>query len=477
MVYVSDVITDKNTVNIPDHVFREYDIRGVVGEELTDEFAYLLGRALGKLYKDENIKTAAVGRDARASSGRFSERIICGLTESGVDVFDIGLVPTPVLYYSLFNLDIDGGVMITGSHNPPNENGFKICLGKSTIYGRAIRNIREIMIHRDFVSGRKGNCAQISLNREYIDEICKSLSTCQGVRRIKAVVDAGNGTGNIIAPSLYRCMGHDITELYSKPDPEFPNHHPDPTVPENLEDLIAKVSEIGAEVGIAFDGDGDRMGVVTGSGDILWGDQLLIFFARDVLARRPGAKIIGEVKCSEALFEEIERLGGKSIMWRVGHSLIKAKLKEEKAVLAGEMSGHLFFADMYYGYDDAIYAGARLLELLSRSEITLQELANTLPKTYNTPEIRIECPEELKKIVVEYVADAFSEDLHVSRIDGARIKFPHGWGLVRASNTQPALVLRFEATRPGHLDKISAGVRAKVSEALCRCVSNQGYPK
>ncbi len=466
MTHIDDAVMNKDSVSIPGHVFREYDIRGVVEKDLTREFVFLLGRALGRLYANENVRAVAVGRDARASSPGFRDELVRGLVRSGIDVYDIGLVPTPVLYYALFNLDVGGGVMITGSHNPPQENGFKICLGKSTIYGRTIQDVREIMISEDFISREEGTCVSVSLNKKYVNEICEELRIGTGARRIKAVVDAGNGTGNIVAPDLYRCMGHDVTELYSEPDPAFPHHHPDPTVPENLCDLVKKMRETGAEVGIAFDGDADRIGVVTGGGDILWGDQLLIVFARDILLRRPGAKIIGEVKCSEALFEEVEKAGGKSVMWKVGHSLIKAKLKEDEAVLAGEMSGHLFFADTYYGYDDAVYAGARLLELLSRQDRSLQEIVKTLPKAYNTPEIRLECPENLKQAVVERIAADFSKEFHVDRIDGVRVKFPHGWGLVRASNTQPVLVLRFEAESPELLEAISADVRGKVQEAL-----------
>ena len=466
MTLTGDVVMGKDTVRIPDHVFREYDIRGVVDKDLTREFVYMLGKALGRLYVSEKVRAVAVGRDARASSPGFCDEIVRGLLESGIDVYDIGLVPTPVLYYALFNLDVGGGVMITGSHNPPNENGFKICFGKSTIFGQAIKDIRDIMVREDFVFGEEGTCVSVSLNEKYVNEVCEDLRIQPGARRIKVVVDAGNGTGNIVGPDLYRCMGHDVIELYSEPDPTFPHHHPDPTVRENLDDLIRKMLEEDAEVGIAFDGDADRIGVVTGEGDILWGDQLLIIFARDILSRQPGSKIIGEVKCSEALFAEIEKAGGKPIMWRVGHSLIKAKLKEEEAALAGEMSGHLFFADRYYGYDDAIYAGARLIELLSRSDKSLQEVADTLPTMYNTPEIRLECPEKLKQAVVEQIAAHFSEDFDVHRIDGVRIKFPHGWGLVRASNTQPVLVLRFEAATPEHLEEISTAVHRKVDEAL-----------
>ncbi|HXL03307.1 MAG TPA: phosphomannomutase/phosphoglucomutase [Bacillota bacterium] len=476
MTHTGDVVVGRSAHGIPGHVFREYDIRGTVDKDLTREFVYMLGRALGRLYASKNVKSVAVGRDARASSPGFRDEIVGGLTKSGIDVYDIGLVPTPILYYALFNLDVGGGVMITGSHNPPNENGFKICLGKSTIYGRAIQEIRDIMVNEDFVSGKDGTCRSVSLNEKYINEICEDLHIKPDGRKIKAVVDAGNGTGNIVGPDLYRCMGHDVIELYSEPDPAFPHHHPDPTVPENLRDLILKMAETGAEAGIAFDGDSDRIGVVTAGGDILWGDQLLIIFGRDILMRQPGAKIIGEVKCSEALFEEIRKAGGTPIMWKVGHSLIKAKLKEEEAALAGEMSGHLFFADRYYGYDDAIYAGARLLELLSRSEMNLQEIARTLPKMYNTPEIRLECPEHLKQAVVQRVAADFSKDFLVHRIDGVRVKFPHGWGLVRASNTQPVLVLRFEAASPEYLDEISAEVQTKVEEALAELSAAHSQP-
>ena len=373
MTLTGDVVMDKDDVRIPDHVFREYDIRGVVDKDLTCEFVYMLGRALGTLYARKNVSAVAVGRDARSSSPGFRDELVRGLLESGIDVYDIGLVPTPILYYSLFNLDVSGGVMITGSHNPPNENGFKICFGKSTIFGQAIKDIKDIMVREDFISREEeGTCVSVCLNEKYVSEICKDLRIESGARRIKVVVDAGNGTGNIVGPDLYRCIGHDVIELYSEPDPTFPHHHPDPTVPENLNDLIRKMSEEDAEVGIAFDGDADRIGVVTAKGDILWGDQLLIIFARDILSKQTGTKVIGEVKCSEALFEEVEKAGGKPIMWKVGHSLIKAKLKEEEAALAGEMSGHLFFADRYYGYDDAIYAGARLIELLSRSDKSLR---------------------------------------------------------------------------------------------------------
>ncbi|MEW6228053.1 MAG: phosphomannomutase/phosphoglucomutase [Bacillota bacterium] len=451
-----------------EHIFREYDIRGVVGRELTRDLVYLLGRALGTFYARKRVSSVALGRDARTSSPAFRDEMCRGLVESGLRVYDIGLVPTPLLYFSLFNLDVGGGVMITGSHNPPDENGFKICLGTSTIYGDAIQEVKSILLEQDFTAGN-GTCASVSLNDAYISRICGDLSTCPGCtgrRPIKVVVDAGNGTGNIVATDLYARMGHEVTDMCSEPDGRFPHHHPDPTIPENLRDLVSEVSRTGAELGIAFDGDADRIGVVTAGGAILWGDQLLILFARDILAGHPGAKIIGEVKCSEALFQEVKKAGGEPIMWKVGHSLIKAKLKEENALLAGEMSGHLFFADRYYGYDDAIYAGARLLDLLSRSSITLDDMARSLPRMFNTPEIRMECPEAAKQAVVQEVAAAFASDYEVNCADGARIRFPHGWGLVRASNTQPILVLRFEADGPEALEEIKSVVSGKVQDIL-----------
>lgn len=457
--------SDGRGVGSTDHVFREYDIRGIVGKELTCDFVYLLARALGAFYAGKGVGSVTVGRDARLSSPGFRDEMCRGLAESGLRVYDIGLVPTPLLYFSLFNLDVGGGVMITGSHNPPDENGFKICLGKSTIYGDAIQDVKSILLAQDFISG-EGTCCQVSLGDTYIQEICRDLARGPGHRRVKVVVDAGNGTGNIVATDLYTRMGHEVSGIHSEPDGRFPHHHPDPTIPENLRDLMGEVVKTGAEVGIAFDGDADRIGVVTPGGAILWGDQLLILFARDILTAHPGAKVIGEVKCSEALFREVEGAGGEPIMWKVGHSLIKAKLKEENALLAGEMSGHLFFADRYYGYDDAIYAGARLLDLLSRSSTTLEDMASSLPKMFNTPEIRTECPEEAKQAVVQEVAAAFASDYEVNPVDGARIRFPHGWGLVRASNTQPILVLRFEADSPEALQEIKSVVSGKVQHVL-----------
>jgi len=473
-------------VHVPDYVFREYDIRGVVGKELSAAFVYWLGRALGTFYQHHGVGSVSIGRDARTSSPTFRDEIARGLVESGVNVLDIGLLPTPVLYFSLFNLDVGGGVMITGSHNPPDENGFKVCLGRTTIYGDAIQQIKRIMLQGEFVDG-SGSHLDASVNDAYIMTIAEDLAAwgvgrsagaglhagVAGRRRVKAVVDAGNGTGNIVALDLYRSLGHDVVGLYSEPDGRFPHHHPDPTIPANLQDLIEEVGRARAELGIAFDGDADRIGVAAGDGTILWGDQLLILFARDILATRPGAKIIGEVKCSEALFDEVRKAGGVPIMWKVGHSLIKAKLKEEGALLAGEMSGHLFFADRYHGYDDAIYAGARLLDLLSRSGRSLDDFVRTLPRMYNTPEIRVDCPEAAKKAVVERVAAAFGREHEVDCVDGARIRFARGWGLVRASNTQPVLVLRFEAESPTALEEIRDAVSREVEAALV-CAAGEG---
>ncbi len=449
----------------PDHAFREYDIRGTAGTDLTPGFAYVLGRALGAFYRSEGVAAVSVGRDARASSPGLRDELCRGLVQSGLRVYDIGLVPTPLLYFSLFHLSVGGGVMITGSHNPPDENGFKVCLGRTTVYGETIQRIKDIFARRDFIEG-DGERLSASLQDVYVAALSRGLARKPGSRTVRVVVDAGNGTGNIVAPELYRRMGHEVVELHSEPDPTFPHHHPDPTVPENLRDLVCEVARRRAELGIAFDGDADRIGVVTEDGDTLWGDQLLILFARDILARHPGAKVIGEVKCSATLFDEVRRAGGEPIMWKVGHSLIKAKLKEEGALLAGEMSGHIFFADAYYGYDDAIYAGARLLELLSSSRATLQALARSLPRTYATPEIRIPCPDAAKRAVVERLARDFARDYEVNTLDGARISFPGGWALVRASNTQPVLVIRCEADGPDVLGAIEAEVGEAVANAL-----------
>jgi len=360
-------------------------------------------------------------------------------------------VPTPLLYFSLYRLKVDGGVQITGSHNPPEYNGFKVCLDKSTIYGEEIQKIRKIGESGVFAEG-KGEIETAEIIAPYLDDVLKGIKAGPVARKV--VVDAGNGVGGLVAPQIYERMGIGVERLFCEPDGRFPNHHPDPTIPENLDPLIGKVRGNGADLGIAFDGDADRIGVVERDGRIIWGDQLMILFSRDILKQHPGAKIIGEVKCSQTLYDDIKRHGGIPIMWKAGHSLIKGKMKAEGALLAGEMSGHLFFADRYYGFDDAIYAGARLLEILTRDEKTLRDHLADVPVLVSTPEIRMDCADEKKFDVVARLVESFKKDYDVIDVDGARVLFQGGWGLVRASNTQPVLVLRFEALDEKRLQEI-----------------------
>ncbi|MBL7175913.1 MAG: phosphomannomutase/phosphoglucomutase [Desulfobacteraceae bacterium] len=445
------------------NIFREYDIRGRIPDELDQEIVYRMGLSFGTYYHDRGAVKIGLGRDCRLSSVEFREALVKGLQESGIGVIDIGMVPTPLLYFSLFHLDLDGGIQLTASHNPPEYNGFKVCLGKTSIHGEEIQKIREIGESGKFYRG-KGSVEEIDVIRSYLDYLQENLH--QGSVPRKVVVDAGNGMGGMVAPEVYATMGVEVETLFCEPDGRFPNHHPDPTVPENLTDLISKVSELSADLGIAFDGDADRIGVVDSEGAIIWGDQLMIIFSRDLLERNPGAKIIGEVKCSQILFDDIRSHGGDPIMWKVGHSLIKSKLKEEGALLAGEMSGHLFFADRYFGYDDAIYAGARLLEILTKKEESIMDLLADLPRTVNTPEIRLDCPDEKKFHVVSSLVEDFKKEYEVIDVDGARVIFDGGWGLIRASNTQPVLVLRFEAQEETRLEEIRQIFMDKLNRIL-----------
>ncbi len=448
-----------------ENIFREYDIRGVVGKDLTEETVYDVARAIGAFYRNNDATRVSVGRDARESSPIFRDLMIRGLTETGCDVTDVGMVPTPLLYYTLFaeGFDMDAGVMITGSHNPADNNGFKICLGKSTIFGEQIAEIKRIAKTKDFASG-KGTATERDIVQSYNDYVKANIKL--GSRKLKVVVDAGNGMGGIIGAPLYKEMGCDVVELFCEPDSRFPNHHPDPTVLENMQHAIAAVSEHRADLVIAFDGDGDRIGVVDENGKVIWGDQLMVIFARSILQEIPGATFIAEVKCSQTLFDDIEKHGGNAIMWKVGHSLIKAAMKEKHAALAGEMSGHIFFAHRYFGYDDAVYSGARLLEILSYTDKPLSALLADLPPTIYTPEIRFDCPDDKKFDIVKRLTAEFKKTHKVIDIDGARILFEHGWGLVRASNTQPVLVMRFEADTEANLQTIQAEVEAKLQELL-----------
>jgi phosphomannomutase/phosphoglucomutase len=444
-------------------VFREYDIRGNADRDLDDGFANDLGKAIGTHLKRAGAKKITLGRDCRVTSPRLHKALRAGLMSTGVHIIDVGIVATPLLYFSVFHFDADGGVQITGSHNPPEDNGFKILRGKSTIHGAEIQQLRELVEKRDFETGL-GVASDMPIEPAYIDMAASKIKL--GPRRFKVVVDAGNGVGGTCVPLLQR-LGFDVTGLFVEPDGRFPNHHPDPTIEKNVADLKAKVAELGAEVGIALDGDADRIGVVDAKGRIVWGDQLMILFARSILKEQPGATFVSEVKCSKAMYDEIAKAGGKAIMWKVGHSLIKEKMKEEKALLAGEMSGHIFFAHRYYGYDDAIYAAARLCELLTQEEKTLTDLVDGLPKLFNTPEIRYELPDEIKfdvvrRVVEHFKASAEKEGHQVVDVDGARVTWKDGWALVRASNTQAALVLRFEAETEPRL----AEIRKKVEGTL-----------
>ena len=441
-------------------IFREYDIRGVVDKDLTQESVERIGKGVGTYVRRKGGKTLTVGYDMRISSIPFRDSLVRGLNSTGCNVIDIGMVPTPVAYFSLHHLKPDGGVMITGSHNPAEFNGFKISQGVHSLYGERIQELRKLIEHNDFESG-SGKLEYKNILEDYIKNICDSVKIS---RSIKVVVDGGNGCFGIVGPELLKRVGADIIELYCEPDGNFPNHHPDPTVKKYLVDLIDKVKEEGAELGIGFDGDADRIGIVDEKGNIFWGDQLLMLFSRDLLKRKPGATIVGEVKCSQNLFKDIELHGGVAVMSAAGHSLIKKKMQETNALLAGEMSGHICFADRYYGFDDAIYAACRFLQIVDSSEKKVSEMLADVPKTASTPEIRVDCPDDRKFQIVRELKESFKKHYDVIDIDGVRINFENGWALIRASNTQPVLVLRFEANNTDQLDEIISLVREEMSK-------------
>ena len=434
-------------------IFREYDIRGLVGRDLTEDVVEKLGRGLGTIVRRQGGRWIVVGRDCRESSTRFREAICIGITSTGLHVVDVGIVPTPVTYFAANTLPVDGLAMITGSHNPPEYNGFKVGSGKTTFHGSEIQELRKLIEAADFERGSAGKVIQFDIVTPYIHFIRQTLAV--GRKGMRIVVDAGNGTGGVVAVPLFRAMGFEVVPLFCEMDPTFPNHHPDPTVTKNLEDLIRAVKREKAEVGLAYDGDADRLGVIDDAGNILWGDQLMILFARSVLREVPGAAIVGEVKCSFTLYDDIQAKGGRPIMWKTGHSLIKAKMKEERAELAGEMSGHIFFRNRYFGFDDGIYSSARLLEILTREKRKLSELLLDVPKTFSTPELRVETVEDKKFKIVQRATETFrKQGYRIIDVDGVRLTFPDGWGLIRASNTQPLLVLRFEAKTPERLEEI-----------------------
>ncbi len=442
-------------------IFREYDIRGVADEELLSEDVVLLGQAFGTYMQRHAGRKVSLGRDTRLSSPRLRDALMQGLKASGCEVTDIGVVPTPVLYYSAIHLKTDGAVMITGSHNPSEFNGFKTVCGDGTIHGAAIQEIRRLIETGDLATG-EGSESSADLVTPYVKEVAAQFDF---KRRIKVVFDAGNGTGGPVMHRLLETLNVEATELFFEMDGRFPNHHPDPTVPANLAALIAKVKETGAEVGIAFDGDTDRIGAVDEQGTVVWGDQLMIIYGREILTRKPGATFIGEVKCSQLMYDDLNARGGNAIMWKTGHSLIKAKMKESHAELAGEMSGHMFFADRYFGFDDALYSACRLIEIVAASGQPLSHQLADLPHTVTTPELRFDCPDERKFDVVGKAMAALRARHKTVDVDGVRVIFPHGWGLVRASNTQPVLVMRFEATTPELLAEYRAEVEQVVRDA------------
>lgn len=451
-----------------EQIFREYDIRGIYGTELTDENAYLIGKAFISLIKkdtDKEPKKLSIGMDARLHSEKLKRSLIKGITESGVNVIDLGMCPTPLQYFSLFRLPLDGGIMITGSHNPPEYNGFKLSIGKETIFGEKIKLLRKIILDKDFITNEKrGTVENYDIIEDYKNFMIDQFSSFEG---IKLVIDSGNGVAGLVAPEIFKKLGAEVIELFSEPDGRFPNHHPDPVVLENIQILRDTVLKEKAHIGIGYDGDADRLGVIDENGNVVWGDQLMIIFARDVLSKNPHAKIIGEVKCSQIMYEEIKNMGGIPIMWKTGHSLIKKKMKEENALLAGEMSGHIFFNDRYFGYDDAIYASLRLVDIMKRNckPYGLSQLLKGIKSCHISPEIRINCPDDKKFIIVEKIKEHFNKYECIT-IDGVRINFPKGWALLRASNTQPVLVLRFEAETEEALKEMQFLVHQRLFEVF-----------
>ena len=434
-------------------IFRQYDVRGVVDDDLTVEAARAIGGAYAALMRERGVAgEVAVGRDNRPSGTKLREALVDGLTSAGVSVVDIGVVPTPVLYWSLHHLKVIGGIQITGSHNPPEYNGFKLCFGTESLHGQDLQHLLAL-IRANAAPAGQGAVRHEALIDRYVADVVQRTGPL--ARPMKIVYDCGNGAGALVAPQLMRALGVSAVGLYTESDGTFPNHHPDPTVPENLQDLIAAVKREGAELGVAFDGDADRIGLVDDEGRIIWGDHILILYARDVLARTgTGQPIIFDVKCSQALTDEIARAGGKPVMWKTGHSLIKDKMKEQGAPLAGEMSGHMFFSEGFYGHDDALYGAARLLRIVASSHHTVRDLLADVPPFVSTPEIRVECGDERKFELVHRAVAHFRALYDVIDVDGVRVLFGDGWGLIRASNTQPILVTRYEARTAERLAEI-----------------------
>ncbi|MCP4701946.1 MAG: phosphomannomutase/phosphoglucomutase [Gammaproteobacteria bacterium] len=448
--------------NLPSSVFRAYDIRGIVGKTLTADSVYAIGQAIGSEAHARGQQELAVARDGRLSGSELIKALKDGLRAAGRDVIDIGMTTAPMLYFAAHFLKTGSGVMLTASHNPPDYNGLKIMLGQETLSGDAIRALKTRIDNDDMESGRGGS-RHMNINDAYIERITRDVCLLPGRPPFKVVIDCGNGVAGLMAPRLLRALGCEVTELYCDVDGNFPNHHPDPGKLENLQDLMEAVTSGGADLGLAFDGDGDRLGVVDANGCVIWPDRLLMLFAADVLARCPGAQIIYDIKCSRHLQTVIKQHGGKAMMWKGGHSFMKAKLKETGAPLAGEMSGHVFFKERWYGFDDALYAAARLLEILSRDKRPPAQVFAALPDAVNTPELYMEIPEERKfPFMQQFIERAQFTDAELTAIDGLRVDFANGWGLLRPSNTTPCLTLRFEANDEAALTAIQAQFRKEL---------------
>ncbi|MBI5498508.1 MAG: phosphomannomutase/phosphoglucomutase [Deltaproteobacteria bacterium] len=443
------------------HIFREYDIRGVHQVDLDEEVAQLIGRSYATFFRNKGgTGKLMVGRDMRLSSPSLHGALVRGLLKGGMEVVDIGMVATPVQYFAIHHADAAGGIQVTGSHNPPDHNGFKISFGKATLHGHEIQEMLRIATAGKFAEG-EGTLEHMDLTDAYLTALQARLRPLK--RRLRVVVDGGNGMGGPYACRLLETLGCTVIRQFIEPDGTFPNHHADPTVEKNVEPLIARVRQEKADLGIAFDGDADRIGVVDNQGSILWGDKLMVLYSRSVLAEVPGAAIVGEVKCSQTLYDDIAKHGGRPIMWKAGHSLIKAKMKEVDAQLGGEMSGHIFFRHRFYGFDDAIYAAGRLVELMANDKRSLTEMLADVPVTYATAELRADCPEDLKFRLVAKCVEHFKKKHQVVDVDGVRVIFKDGWGLIRASNTQPILVLRFEAQSPERRDEIRAYMEGELA--------------
>jgi phosphomannomutase/phosphoglucomutase len=443
-------------------IFREYDIRGVAGRDILDEDVVNIGKAYGSLLKTQNRNNISVGRDCRLTSQKFAQLFIDGIISTGCNVIDIGICPTPVLYFSIQHLNLGGGAMVTASHNPPEYNGFKLLSGTDSIHSQGLQDIRIIIENQEFVQG-SGRVSKKDVTTPYKKYIVNNINI---KHPIKIGIDSGNGTGGITALPVLKGLGCEVYDIHCDMDGRFPNHEADPTQKKNMLELIELVKDKNLDLGVGYDGDADRIGVVDKNGELIYGDQLMVIYAREILERDPGATFISEVKCSMVMYDDIKKHGGNAIMWKTGHSLIKKKMKEENAALAGEMSGHMFFKDRYLGFDDALYATCRLLEIMADTGLGVDELIQDLPRTFTTPELRVECPDEIKFKAVDKIVAHFKAKQNIIDIDGLRALYDDGWGLVRASNTQPALVLRFEALSEERLHEIQNEIESVLKEII-----------